>query len=79
VVEPRLRGAAATDSATLPAELRDLVGKIHRHAYKITDADVQALRARYSDDQLFELIVSASVGAAQERLQAGLRAVETLR
>ena len=57
-------------------ELVALVDKIRSRAYAITDADVDALRARYNDDQLFELIVAAAVGAAEERLRAALDAVE---
>jgi hypothetical protein len=59
----------------VPAELATLVDKIHRHAYQITDEDVAALRARYSDDELYELMVSAAVGAAGARLDAGLAAL----
>jgi hypothetical protein len=59
-----------------PEELRALVDKIRRHAYKVTDEDWAPLRARYSEDQLFELVVAAAFGAAEERLEAGLRALE---
>jgi hypothetical protein len=59
-----------------PAELRALVEKIQRHAYEVTDADVAALRARYSEDELFEVITAAAFGAADRRLAAGLRALE---
>ena len=34
------------------------------------------LRGRYSEDQLFEVVVSAAFGAAEARLRAGLRALE---
>jgi len=40
------------------------------------DEEIAALQARYSDDQLFELIVSAAVGASRKRLMAGLKALE---
>jgi alkylhydroperoxidase family enzyme len=59
-----------------PEELRALVEKIRRHAYRVTDEDLASLRSRYSEDQLFELVVAASFGAADERLRAGLRALE---
>lgn len=59
-----------------PSELAVLVQKIRDHAYKVTDADVDALRARYTEDQLFELIVAAAVGAAEDRLKDALAAVE---
>ena len=55
-----------------PAELAALVQKIRDHAYRVTDADIDALRARYTEDQLFELIVAAALGAAEHRLQRAL-------
>ena len=59
-----------------PAELAVLVQKIRDHAYRVTDADIDTLRARYTEDQLFELIVAAALGAAEDRLKAALAAVE---
>jgi alkylhydroperoxidase family enzyme len=69
-----LRRQAA--SGQPPPELTALVQKIRDHAYKVTDDDMDALRARYSEDQLFELVVAAAVGAAEYRLQAALAALE---
>jgi alkylhydroperoxidase family enzyme len=60
-----------------PSELAVLVTKVRDHAYKVTDADVDALRARYTEDQLFEVIIAAAVGAAEDRLNAALAAVES--
>jgi hypothetical protein len=60
----------------VPEELRPLLEKIEHHAYRVTDADVAALQVRYSDDELFEIIVAASLGSALARLRAGLRALE---
>ena len=70
-----LRQAVAS-RGELPAPLAALVDKIHRHAYRVTDEDVTALRAHYSEDELFEIIVASAVGAATTRLHAGLRALE---
>jgi hypothetical protein len=69
-----LRQAAASGKG-LPAELQPLVEKIHRHAYKVTDQDIAAAQAKYGDDTIFEVVVSAALGAANQRLQAGLRAL----
>jgi alkylhydroperoxidase/carboxymuconolactone decarboxylase family protein YurZ len=69
-----LRQACA--GGTPPEELRALVEKIEKHAYQVTDEDVAALRAKYSEDQLFEIIAAAAFGAADRRLRAGLRALE---
>lgn len=72
---PSLRRAAA-ERGELPEELRALVEKVHLHAYKITDEDLADLRARYSEDQVFEVVVAAALGAALHRLRAGMRALE---
>ncbi|GJG85485.1 hypothetical protein tb265_06660 [Gemmatimonadetes bacterium T265] len=73
--EPALRSAAA-DGTGLPDDLQALVDKIHRHAYRVTDDDVARLRATYGDDPLFEIIVSAALGASRRRLLTGLEALE---
>ncbi len=52
------------------------VDKIHRHAHRVTDADVAALKGEgYTEDQIFELTVAAAVGAGMRRLDAGLAAI----
>jgi len=73
--DPSLRYAAA-EGVGVPDDLRALVEKVHRHAYRVTDEEIAALQAKYGDDQLFEVIVSAAVGASRQRLMAGLRALE---
>ena len=57
-----------------PPELGALVEKIRDHAYRVTDEDVAALRGHYSEDQLFELMVAAALGAAEHRLARALAA-----
>ena len=60
-----------------PPDFAAYLEKVRLHAYRVTDADVQALRdAGYSDDEIFEQTVSAAVAAGLERLEAGL---DTLR
>jgi hypothetical protein len=59
-----------------PPELAALVEKIRNCAYRVTDADLDALRAKYSEDQLFELIIAAAVGAAEHRLSRATAALE---
>jgi hypothetical protein len=60
----------------LPVVLAAYVDKVARHAYKVTDEDVVTLlRAGSSDDALFELTVSAALGAALLRLERGLAAL----
>ena len=52
-----------------------LVDKVHRHAYKVADEDIKQLQAKYGDDQMFEIVVSAALGASRNRLLAGLKAL----
>ena len=73
---PATRQAVAANSPQVPEDLRILVEKIHRHAYKVTDEDIARLQTTYGDDRLFEIIVSAAVGASRVRLAAGLQALE---
>ena len=70
-----LRRRAASNKG-VPDDLEGLVDKIHRHAYKVVDKDLDAAKQRYSEDELFEVIISAALGASRERLTAGLRALE---
>ncbi|HKW11232.1 MAG TPA: hypothetical protein VJO33_12695 [Gemmatimonadaceae bacterium] len=75
--EPAIRRAAADGKGVpLPSDLQPLIDKIHRHAYKVTDEDLARLQPTYGDDKLFEIIVSAALGASRKRLAAGLRALE---
>ena len=72
--EPQV-GQAGKDVVWVPTP-QALVDKIHRHAYKVTDDDISRAQAEYGDDQLFEIIVSASLGASRQRLLASLKALE---
>lgn len=85
VLETVLRGLGESDTQTreaaangtaVSADLQPLIEKIHDHAYKVTDDDIARVQAKYGDDQLFEIIVSASLGASQQRLAAGLKALD---
>jgi hypothetical protein len=70
----RLAGARA--GAPAPSPFAGYVDKVALHAYKVTDAEVTALQgAGNSDDALFEITVSAAVGAALGRLERGLAAL----
>jgi hypothetical protein len=80
VLEPSRR-RLAFEGPPLGDDLADrYVGTIHRNAYKIVDRDLDELRgAGWSEDQIFELSISAAFGAAQRRLDAGLGTVEAAR
>jgi alkylhydroperoxidase family enzyme len=61
----------------VPAVAKDYTDTVRRGAYLVTDAQVDALRAAgLSEDEIFELTVSAAVGAGLERLDAGLKALQ---
>jgi hypothetical protein len=60
----------------VPAPLAGYVDKVALHAYKVTDQDLTALQqAGNSDDVVFEVTVSAALGAALGRLERGLSAL----
>ena len=74
--EPKLRWAVAHHrTEEVPADLRSYVEKVRNDAYKVTDADIEALKRGYSEDEIFELTASAALGAALMRLERGLIAL----
>jgi hypothetical protein len=59
----RTQHRAAFDNAGLPEPVSTLVEKVARHACKVTDDDIAAVRmAGFSEDQIFELVVCAAIG-----------------
>lgn len=74
-LEARVREAIA-EGREPPEELRALVEKVRNQAYQVSDEDFAPLRARYSEDALFEVVVAAALGAALARVRAGLAALE---
>ena len=58
-------------------EIASYIEKIALHAYKITQADIDALKERgYSEDAIFEITLSAALGAGITRLEKGLAALK---
>ena len=71
----RLREAAQPDRAT-PPDFAPYLAKVRGEAFRITDQDIEALKAAgHSEDEIFEQTVSAAVAAGLERLDAGLKAL----
>src|SRR5438876_11727702 len=67
---------SGTERGTGGEDLAAYVDKVARHAYKVTDEDLGRLQqAGHSDDALFEVTVSAALGAALGRLERGLAAL----
>jgi alkylhydroperoxidase family enzyme len=77
VSPPQQRAAAAGVGADgLPAAAAPVIEKVRSHAYKVTDADIAALKAAGLDeDTIFELTVSAAVGVATRRLYAAMKVI----
>jgi alkylhydroperoxidase family enzyme len=68
---------AAEPERPVPSTAEAYTDTVRRHAYRVTDAQVEALRdAGLSEDDVFELTVAAAVGAGLERLEAGLGAMQ---
>ena len=68
-----LRESAQPDRPAPPA-MAGYLDKVRRHAYRVTDRDVEELKAAgHSEDEIFEQTVAAAVAAGLERLDAGLR------
>lgn len=63
----------AYDGVVEEPVVAQFVELVRQHAYRVTDADITALRTHgLSDDAIFELTVAAALGEAQRRLIAGL-------
>ena len=86
--DPELRRAVEHQAAThagrlpeggplLPQELSNYVDKVARHAFKVTDADIETLRdTGYSEDAIFELTLCAAIGAGIARLDRAIAAMK---
>lgn len=74
-----MRAAAASPDSRageLPALLASYAAKVASESYRITDADFATLMAQgHGEQEIVEVTVSAALGAALCRLDAGLRAV----
>jgi alkylhydroperoxidase family enzyme len=75
-VDPGTRRAAFTGSRIEDSAAATYVDTVARHAYRVTDAHVEALlRSGWSEAQVLELTIAAALGAGQRRLDAGLDAL----
>lgn len=60
----------------VPDDLGAYIEKVTRWAYKITDEDIESLKAAgYTEDELFEITLSAAMGASLARMERGLLAL----
>jgi hypothetical protein len=64
----------------IPDDLKPYADKVARHAYRVTDKDIAALRdAGYDDDAIFEITVAVALGVGLHRRDVGLAALEAAR
>jgi alkylhydroperoxidase family enzyme len=60
----------------VPENLRPYLRKLAKHAYRITDDDIAALRSEgYSEDMIFELTASAALAVGLAQMDRGLAAL----
>jgi hypothetical protein len=68
---------AAFENVGLAEPLRTLIDKVARQPTRVTDEDIAAVLASGgSEDQIFELVVCAAIGAATRQYEAGLQALD---
>jgi hypothetical protein len=68
--------AGAFNNTGIPLPLQPLIGKVATEPTQVTDADFEAAKAAgFTEDQLFELVISAAVGQSTRMYEAGLAAL----
>src|SRR5271154_4771589 len=74
---PREQRRAAFEQAGLAGPVRMLIDKVARRAHAVVDEDMAAVRASgLAEDEIFELVVCASVGQATRQYEAALAALD---
>lgn len=67
----------AFDNTGLDGPLSTLVNKVARYAYRVTDEDINAVKASgLSEDEIFELVVCAAVGQSSRQYESALAALD---
>ena len=75
---PSLREAAFNNS-NVAQPLSRLVDKVANRAYTVTDGEIAAAKeSGLSEDQLFEIIVCAAIGAANRQYGTALAALDAV-
>lgn len=73
---PAAQRRAAYDGGGADGAVAAFVATVTRHAYKVTDDQVAALRGAGLDDpQIYELTVATAVGQSARQLDAALAAL----
>jgi hypothetical protein len=70
---------AAFDNSGLAEPLHTLIDKVAKRAYTVTDEDIAAaIASGLSEDQIFEIVVCASVGQATRQYEAAVAALQAV-
>ena len=73
---PHATRLALAAGSGIPAELEAYAHKVARHAYRVTERDLEALRAAgYDDDAIYEVTVAVALGVGLHRRDVGLAAL----
>ncbi|MGH2583457.1 MAG: hypothetical protein ACRDJE_00930 [Dehalococcoidia bacterium] len=73
---PHARRRAAFAGEPLEGALGAFAEKVRRHAYRVTDDDIDALRRHgLNEDAIFELTIACALGEAHGQLQTGMAAL----
>lgn len=73
----RAVGARAAGGPPIAPPFEDLARNVGEASYRVTDAEVAAVRAAAGSDRAaFELVAAAAVGAALRRWKAGIAAID---
>src|SRR5579864_9145024 len=68
---------AAFNNSDVAEPLGTLVDKVAKHAYRVTDEDINAAKASgLSEDQVFEIVVCAAIGQATRQYEMALAALK---
>jgi hypothetical protein len=68
---------AAFNNSGVAGPLGTLVDKVAKHAYRVTDEDIAAVKVSgLSEDQVFEIVVCAAVGQATRQYETALASLK---
>jgi hypothetical protein len=74
---PTAERLAAFNDSGFAEPVGTLVDKVARHAYRVTDEDIAAVRVSgLSEDQVFEIVVCAAIGQAARQYDTALAALD---
>ena len=70
---------AAFNNGGLAEPAATLVDKVAKHAFRIADADIaESKNSGLSEDQIFEIVVSAAIGEATRQYDTALASLQTI-